>query len=360
MNDEMRVVTDKMQGILTRIADTSAQLDDSCDLARDAWDDLGVIFKMISSSAIKNVQSQVKGHLKTGKSGIKKAIAEYEKVNGELKRDANGNWYIEFPTKQTVVKTVKGKNGQMPEIIVSTEDVNTKCKITVSDANSAMKRRMIESTDFPRTPQIHECDANGNKVKNAKGETVSGRCNVSAITNLLNRRYQLDTNCQGKNYFSHQNVFDANGCTVIKDFGTNHSGTKGQIYVQYKGDTGGWANGKEYTNGEFTYKTVKTGKAAVKNVVDSQFGGSYENYMASLLDQHPEGICIRSASANHVVTITDYSVDANGKVTLYVDDPVGIQGGKTHQALTSSYVWNGKNFWSGLDNNLAVTYLEAV
>lgn len=131
-----------------------------------------------------------------------------------------------------------------------------------------------------------------------------GNCHVAAMTRLLNRKSYLDGH--GTSTFTPEDVYSAGGATNIKKIGNYRSGIK----YSYKGSTGGNVPKATYTVGDVSYQAHK-----VKSIA-SKAGGA-DSYMTSLLNDHPEGVCVRTNG--HVAVITDYEI-IDGKVQYYVSD----------------------------------------
>lgn len=360
MSNEILVDIEEIQSLLNKMItckDKASAAGAKAKKSIKGFCDEGVSSASSAYRAIKKADEALIQSIDSGISALNQTIIKFKESDESIAKSTE-----KIPVSQIVVPTTSTKT------ISSTGNSNSTGSVSTqqSHENSSYSevRDRLNSIAIPKQPQIRECDGNGKPIvesdKNGKEVDVAGRCNVSALTMLLNRKYALDTNAEGNQWFTPQDVLEGNGCTVIKDWGTNHSLKKGQQFIQYNGKTGNWANGKTYSNGELSYKTVACSKSSVVNEVTSNYNGSYEEYIASVLEKHPEGICLRSASKGHVVTITDYSRDQDGTVHLYCDDPVNIVNGKSHLELKESYVWTGNNFWSGLDNNIAITYVEPV
>ena len=220
-------------------------------------------------------------------------------------------------------------------------------------------RRIFDSIDEinpPQQVQIRRCTSAG------FNSNEGGICNISSITTLLNRKYAYDHGGEAKDYFTPEDSFKANGCTDIIFHGHKDSGDhSNQDYYQYKGSTNNWSIEKTYSNGsDASYVSHAISKSAAKKQVESNYGGSYEKYVAHLLEEHPEGICIRNSKANHVAVITGYTQDANGNISLQVEDPVGNYKGDLYN--TGAWIFKKdpdiKHFWDHLDSSIAFTYVS--
>lgn len=174
--------------------------------------------------------------------------------------------------------------------------------------------------------QITKITKSGSKYIKA-----TGNCNVASVVTLLNRNlfYEGRTNEQ---QFTILNAYSANGCRVLygptldylrdgKQNSTNQYG------YEYSGNTGAWACSRKYTNNSGTTYTVCNQSLSVIN--KNKGSQTYEEYIVALLNDHPEGICIRKrkGSSGHVCVVTDYEI-VNGKYQFYVQDPIDKFTGK--------------------------------
>ena len=159
----------------------------------------------------------------------------------------------------------------------------------------------------------------------------TGNCNVASVVTLLNRNlfYEGRTN---EKQFTILNAYSANGCKVLYgptlDYLRNgKQNSTNQYGYSYSGNTGAWACSRKYTNNSGTTYTVCNQSLSVIN--KNKGTQTYEEYIASLLNEHPEGICIRKkkGSSGHVCVVTDYEI-VNGKYQFYVQDPVDKFTGK--------------------------------
>lgn len=167
-------------------------------------------------------------------------------------------------------------------------------------------------------------------------ERKTGICNVSAMVTLLNRRLAYDDR---PGSFTPEDVLTSLGCSNIKNSGTKY---------YYEGDTGKWFSAT-YSNGSYSYKSAYISSSTVKKATNKE--GFYQ-YIASLLQEHPEGIAIRNSKANHVAVIYKFEI-IDGSIQLYVKDPSSNYSGK----LEGSYLYkqSGKDLYTKLDK---IAYLK--
>ena len=201
-----------------------------------------------------------------------------------------------------------------------------------------------------------ELKSDGNYHLYKRNNDSGGRCNVSSATTLLNRKLFLDKKMDEK-MFTPTDVFCGNGCKNVVGQVNGYVGQRfGQPGYAYSGRTGNWWT-KSYTNEDGTkYKFVKLSK---KDVIEKKGSRTYEEYIASLLISHPEGICLRNTKATHVLVITDFE-KMGDKIQFYVQDPVNQYTGILESAGCWLYgqaveVGKDKTIYDSLD---AIVYIE--
>ena len=232
---------------------------------------------------------------------------------------------------------------------------STKKPTTTTSGNYQDYRKKINALNkdksIPVQKQLYRVKSNG---KGGYTKT-SGICNISSVETLLNRRLALD----GKDeWFTTEDVLTSNGCKVSKSAVTWSNSKKGsESGFVYSGGTDNWST-KKYSNGEGTsYQMVRESLDTVKKNMKKEGITDYTKYIASVLDEHPEGICIRNIGAKHVAVITDYEI-VNGKIQLYVADPVQVRSGSNRVKLEDSYIYKNspdKNIFKNMEN---IAYLK--
>lgn len=168
---------------------------------------------------------------------------------------------------------------------------------------------------------------------------TTGLCNVSSITTLLNRRLAYD-NKDGQ-IFTVLNVLTSNSCTNI-----TYSGTK----YYFDGNTGNWWSILYKNSNRTQYYAKKIPASTVKQTVKNK--NEFDVYLANLLYTHPEGICVRNKTANHVFVIYFFEVSGSN-YQFYVKDPVHNYSGK----FEGSYMYSkcSGDLYTNLD---AISYLD--
>ena len=94
------------------------------------------------------------------------------------------------------------------------------------------------------------------------------------------------------------------------------------------------------------YETItETGNSIDAKLKDAGFT-SREEYLVNLLQKHPEGIVIycnyATVSGQHAIVLTDYTLDEDGTIQFYADDPQNNTKGAGRIPLESTYMY-GKN-----------------
>ncbi len=167
------------------------------------------------------------------------------------------------------------------------------------------------------------CENQINRIKKSGTKYVHsvGNCNIASVVTLLNRNLYYEGKTSEKR-FTLLNAYSANGCGIVFGPTLDYTPNKYRRYgYEYTGNTGSWHLSRKYTNNSGTSYTVTNESLATINKNKGSL--SYEEYFASLLRKHPEGICIRKKSGDngHVCVITHYEI-IDGKYQFYVQDPV--------------------------------------
>lgn len=217
----------------------------------------------------------------------------------------------------------------------------------------------INAMNIPIQPQRYHVVKSGNKYVSATSEGSGGICNVVAGTQLLNRRiaYDKNGNFASSDLFTLEEVMAANGVNIIEREVPYKHGNTGYVYT---GATGSWYD-KTYTKNGTTYKIAMKNSNGVKSDMKAKGISNFEDYLAQILINHPEGICWRTAG--HYVVITDYEYNATtGKYTFYIIDGTnsiisGYKKGRLKLSDTSLYKDNGVK--SVRDNIGLIAYINA-
>lgn len=175
----------------------------------------------------------------------------------------------------------------------------------------------------------------------------TGICNVVAATQLLNRRLAYDL---GNNYtnFTLKEVITQCGNTVTKAevANTYRSGNTGYVYSG--NGTSSWYN-YSYSSSGKEYSFTKIEKESIKT-------DNFNEYLATLLLEHPEGIHYRGNG--HCIVITDF-VKSGSTITFYAIDGVDVLSnkGRLEYTKTWQYKSNGvKNLYTSMDY---IAYINA-
>lgn len=221
-------------------------------------------------------------------------------------------------------------------------------------SNNADAMSIISEKNPPRQIQARRAPSS-----NPNASRGQGICNISSITTLLNRQYALDnanTPSSEMDYFTVTDALESNGCRNIEFI--NVEGRTGQERYTYDGGTGSTWYRTTYTNGEgVAYSSHAIGAREARRAVNNDFGGSYEEYVASLLDEHPAGLCMRNNDSTHVAVITGYERNSNGSIQLLINDPVNNYEGPLSGGWIAKNDHSG-SVWNDLSSNCAFVYLE--
>ncbi|MBQ7838663.1 MAG: hypothetical protein IJ395_08595 [Clostridia bacterium] len=216
----------------------------------------------------------------------------------------------------------------------------------------------VNNANVPIQQQVYKVNSDGVVVKRG------GRCNVAAMTQLLNNRLALD----GKEAerFTPEDVFAANDCVVKKHSKTPYDSENGKYKAEgttgyeVDGSTGSWGNETKddgslriYTNSNGTSYSIERHTKLQNAITSAAKKGdidSCKQMSAEELHKHPEGIAVRvqretlnkdgkTITKEHVVVFTDYN-EVDGKITFNVQDGVANRG-QTHDGeLSETYFWN--------------------
>ena len=226
MSNFIKVNTELLKEEQTKLSQSRTILESA---SNKAMYSVGIIGKQCTGSSmvfrgiINSTNNRISSTINNGITELGLSISMYESADNVIKK-----------TTDTIEKVKQITNRKW-----SNKEANE--KINEIDLNTKIHDSII---------QIRQCDKNGHAGKD------SGRCNVSALTNLLNRKYVLDSRTSEPNkYFTPEDVFKVNGCTNIIDFGiTSDPAHPGQHYYYYEGKsgTGNWYNNKTYSKFQIT------------------------------------------------------------------------------------------------------------
>lgn len=233
---------------------------------------------------------------------------------------------------------------KIKKICKGIEMFNDKCANIYDDAKNSIKgvkytlyRKKVSSLGTTRyTKQMSKYNKDGTKN--------TGICNFSAVEMLLNRRLNYDGVFIQE--FDDEDMFRSLKCTDVKkvDGGYIYSGGTEKDNVNYTNSDGT----------SYQQRTIRNVDDKMKNEGISD----YREYIANLLEGHPEGIVIRSTyarkSGGHAVLVTDYEI-VDGKVQLYVQDPVNNKRMKLEESYYGKNCIKSDGGLNGID---WIKYLE--
>jgi len=310
--DKMDALNERLDGVITQMNGALKKIDDSTCAKFSS----NIIVK--TASLRRNMQN-ARNYLLIGAGIARKCAESYTNADTVIRKNIAD---INTPEVQNAVPSTQTVSGSYRE-----------------------KVDYINSQDVPTQHQIYRLDNNHNKE--------TGVCNISSITTLLNRKLALEG--KSDENFTVQDAFRANGCTVKESGVTWYSGgnSKGATGYVYNGGTGNWGS-KNYSNADGTsYQAVSESKSAIDSNMRALGITNYNQYLVKMLEEHPEGICLRNDRANHVAVITSYEI-IDGKIQFYVQDPVNSYSGK----LEGSWLYRNNSthdIFNGLD---FITYLK--
>ncbi len=205
---------------------------------------------------------------------------------------------------------------------------------------------VTEQRPFPTAEEMNEfavCIEQSCRASKGGGSHLTGICNMCSMVTLLNRRAFYDYGYADA--FTMFDGFAGTGCTnVKKKTCTKHPDRPA---YEYSGDTGSWwratYKSTKYSNVQYTASRIEP--ETVRKEIKAK-NISFEEYLRRLLEDHPEGICLRNSTANHVCIVTQVIKDG-GKLQMYVYDPVHMYYGP----LEGSYIYTRKhNLLEGLSS----------
>lgn len=254
-------------------------------------------------------------------------------------------WEWLFPEKETIEVTIE-------------PIVGTPAPITPYDAYR-IEVDKINNDALRNTIQLHRLDKQGN--------SVVGMCNLCSMETLLNRRVAYDFG----DYSSPFDDYDMFAAIGVRDLGNGYE-KKGSRYVYHLSGGVGSAqkpSTKYQYSDSVTYKPVLLGNSAVTERINATgLSGLDAQYkaIAELLQEHPEGIWLRTEYNTHAIVVTDYT-EENGKIQLYGIDSVTVRDEAVGRAPIEGLYFGRKNYKNGLIGDTSngtyrinIAYLEQV
>lgn len=247
-------------------------------------------------------------------------------------------------------------------ILATIISLSTLCSVVFAESNYDSYRAEVDKLNrmsIPIQPQRYHVVKSGSNYVSADSQGSGGICNVVAGTQLLNRRIAYDKNGTFSNsdFFTLEEVMMANGVEISEREVPYKKGNTGYVYT---GGTGSWYY-KTYTKNGTTYKIAMKNSDSVKNDMASKGVTNFEDYLASILIAHPEGLCYYKNG--HYIVITDYVYNkSNGQYTFYAIDGTneiinGYKKGRVEFTETSLCKDNGVKSIRG--NVGLIAYIDA-
>lgn len=230
-----------------------------------------------------------------------------------------------------------------------------------SDYNSYyIEVNNLNSLSVPLQGQGYRVVKDGNSYKAIRESP--GICNAIAATQLLNRRlaYDCGTSITENQGFTVVDVISACGNTVTASCVNFYNPWKNKNYkgngYEYSGNNNGttyWYN-YEYTakNGN-KYSFVYVSKPTMTKSMGIDTEREFNEYLASILMEHPEGVHYRGKG--HCIVITDF-IKNGDNYTFYAIDGVDAAYnclGRHEITKTWQYKYNngGKNLYADMSND---------
>jgi len=204
-------------------------------------------------------------------------------------------------------------------VLVLVMFLSTTCvSVFASDYSSYRKSvDKLNSMNVPIYGQRYRVIKSGDKYVSSDTNGTGGICNIVSVTQLLNRRIAFDTegNFTSNDLFTIEQSIEANGCKISEREVPYRNGNTGYVF---SGGTGSWYV-KTYSKGNFKYKMTYKNTDSVKADMKSKGISNFEDYLAKILIDHPEGVVYRKNG--RCMVITDYKYNDN-KYTFYGIDGV--------------------------------------
>lgn len=217
----------------------------------------------------------------------------------------------------------------------------------------------IDNSALRNTVQLHRLDQNYRKI--------AGMCNLCSMETLLNRRVAYDFG-DYTSPFDDYDMFQAQGVSDLGGGMIEYASGKHGYYLSGGVGSAQWGDKRYPYNSSVTYKPVLLGNNDVTARINATgLSGLEAQYqaIATLLQEHPEGIWLRAEYGAHAIVITDY-VSYGGRIQLYAIDPVNVRKGIGRMPIEQLYFY-GNNYMNGMIGDISggqyrinIAYLEQV
>ena len=221
------------------------------------------------------------------------------------------------------------------------------------------KVETIDNSVLRNTVQLHRLDQSYRKV--------AGMCNLCSMETLLNRRVAYDFG-DYTSPFDDYDMFQAQGVSDLGGGMIEYASGKHGYYLSGGVGSAQWDDKRYPYNSSVTYKPVLLGNNDVTARINATgLSGLEAQYqaIATLLQEHPEGIWLRAEYGAHAIVITDYVSDG-GRIQLYAIDPVNVRKGIGRMPIEQLYFY-GNNYMNGMIGDISggqyrinIAYLEQV
>ena len=217
----------------------------------------------------------------------------------------------------------------------------------------------IDNSALRNTVQLHRLDQNYRKI--------AGMCNLCSMETLLNRKVAYDFG-DYTSPFDDYDMFQAQGVSDLGGGMIEYASGKHGYYLSGGVGSAQWDDKRYPYNSSVTYKPVLLGNNDVTARINATgLSGLEAQYqaIATLLQEHPEGIWLRAEYGAHAIVITDYVSDG-GRIQLYAIDPVNVRKGIGRMPIEQLYFY-GNNYMNGMIGDISggqyrinIAYLEQV
>ena len=244
------------------------------------------------------------------------------------------------------------------------------CNVFAADYNLYYNEvNQLNGLSMPLQEQAYRVVKDGNSYKAIRESP--GICNAVAATQLLNRRlaYDSGTSISQNQEFTLTDVITACGNTVTASRVNFYNPWKNKSYkgngYEYSGNDNGTTYWYDYTytakNGS-NYSFVYVSKPTMIKTKGIDTEKEFNEYLASILLEHPEGVHYRGKG--HCIVITDFVKNGDNYTFYAIDGVDKVYGCLGRHELTKTWQYKdngGKNLFADMSNNADgyIAYIDA-
>ena len=225
----------------------------------------------------------------------------------------------------------------------------------------------LNKLSVPLQGQCYRVVKDGNVYKSESKNP--GICNIVAATQLLNRRLAYDngSSISSENAFTMSDIISACGNTVTAagvDFnhiGKNNKKYYGNGYEYYGNGTSQWYNYTFTAKNGARYNFIHVSKPTMTQLgINTE--KKFNDYLASILLEHPEGVHYRGQG--HCIVFTDFIKNGDNYTFYAIDGVDELYNclGRQDVTKTWQYKYNGvENFYASMSNSVDgyIAYIDA-